>query len=112
MAEFDPQMIHAQYVWLGGQLALESGAPYVLTAWGPEFDCAAADERYQPLLDQAAENASRILAVDQALARRLAARYESVADRVVCAPPSQFERGAERDLPALYAAVLRERFGA
>jgi hypothetical protein len=111
MAEFNPQVIHAQHVWLGGQLALESGAPYVLTAWGPELDCAADDPRYQPLLDQAAENASRILAVDALVARRLGARFESAAERVLCAGPSDVESGVGFDLPALYETILNERFG-
>jgi len=111
IADFDPQMIHAQYVWLGGQLALESGAPYVLTAWGPEFDCAAADPRYQPLVDQAAENAGRILAVDEALVVRLGARFEGAADRILCAGPRLVERTAGHELPALYRTVLEERFG-
>ena len=34
---FDPHVIHAQHIWVQGQLALETGVPYVLNAWGPEL---------------------------------------------------------------------------
>ena len=32
IADFDPQIVHGQHVWMLGHLALESGVPYVLTA--------------------------------------------------------------------------------
>ncbi len=35
MADFDPQLIHAQYVWLGGQLALESARALCAHGLGP-----------------------------------------------------------------------------
>lgn len=111
IAEFDPQVIHAQHVWISGQLALESGAPYVLTAWGAELEAATADPRYRPLADQAAENASRILAVDRSVQGRLCDRYESIADRIECVSPAAVETGGGFDLVALYELILRERFG-
>ena len=116
VAEFNPQVIHAQHVWLSGQLALESGVPYVLTAWQAELDAAASDRRYQPLADQAAENASRILAVDRVVLQRLRDRYEGVSDRIECVPPMVVESGigsdgAGFDLVGLYELILRERFG-
>jgi hypothetical protein len=109
--EFNPQVIHVQHVWLAGQLALESGAPYVLTAWKPELEAAQEDQRFQPLADQAAENASRILAVDSTVQRQLLDRYEGLSDRIQLAPPSVVENGESFDLVGLYELILHERFG-
>lgn len=80
---FDPQIIHAQHVWLQGQLALETGVPYVLTAWGPGLDCCTADPRYRQLVEQAAENASRILVADEALGERVLGMFDVSPERIV-----------------------------
>jgi hypothetical protein len=48
---FDPHVIHAQHIWVQGQLALETGVPYVLNAWGPELIEYESDARYRNLAD-------------------------------------------------------------
>ena len=73
---FDPHVIHAQHIWIGGQLALETGVPYVLNAWGPELDDCAADPRYRRWVDQAAENAGQILVHEGALLEQVVATFE------------------------------------
>lgn len=60
MVEFDPHVLHCDHVWLLGDLALETGAPYVLTAQGPEFE--GLGPREAALALTGAENASAILA--------------------------------------------------
>ncbi len=62
-------------------------------------------------MDQAAENASRILAVSDRVARRLTTRFDTLADRVLTAPPEKIENGASLDLVSLYDHMLRERYG-
>ena len=45
--DFDPHLIHAQHIWVQGQLALETGVSYLLTAWGAELASYEADPRYR-----------------------------------------------------------------
>ncbi len=115
---FDPHVIHVQHIWVLGQLALESGVPYVLNAWPSELEYSG-DERYQPLVEQAAENASRILVSDDAMKQRVEKLFEATSDRVVVMPPQAF--GSSDDataqiatgqwLHAVYQDLLTERFG-
>ncbi|MEX0977449.1 MAG: glycosyltransferase [Pirellulales bacterium] len=119
--QFDPHVIHAQHVWVLGQLALETGVPYLLNAWGPELVDCRFEARYRTLAEQAAENASRILAVDDAAQREVAALFESASDLTTELPPplrlcgpkaSEAARiAAGRQLHSLYQAVLDARFG-
>jgi len=113
VAEFDPQIIHAQHIWIEGQLALETGVPYVLTAWGPELDCCAADPRYRDLVEQAAENASRVVVANQALAGQVAARFDSIADRILVVPEIAAADGTDagRILAEIYRDAFQQRFG-
>ncbi len=73
---FDPHVIHAQYIWIAGQLVLETGVPYVLNAWGPELLDCAADPRYRRWADQAAENAGQILVPDRPLLDQVVSMFE------------------------------------
>ncbi len=119
--QFDPHVIHVQHVWILGQLALESGVPYVVNAWDAELVDYEQDQRYRPLADQAAENASRILVADEATRRRVEALFESAAERTLLMPREWNQRdpdASNEDLAAaaaglhdLYEAVLAERFG-
>jgi hypothetical protein len=108
--EFNPQIIHCQHVWLWGQLALETGVPYVLSAWGPELVCRARDERYRALADQAAENASRIFVADEHIRREVLDTFEDVAARTLLLPDA-VDPGTLAVLLDAYERVLDERFG-
>jgi hypothetical protein len=119
--QFDPHVIHAQHVWVLGQLALETGVPYVLSAWAAELVDCRDDERYGALAAQAAENAGAIVAADEATKVRVEALFDGTGDRTVVMP-EELRRGAAGDSPAarefaagwwraLYQAVLDERFG-
>lgn len=120
IAQFDPHVIHAQHVWVQGQLALETGVPYVLNAWGPELDEATAQPRYRSLAMQAAENAGRILVADAALAQRVVELFEIAPERMLVMPvewtsqqtvDSSARRQRAAALAALYHTVYDERFG-
>jgi hypothetical protein len=117
---FDPHVIHVQHVWVIGQLALETGVPYVLSAWGPELVDSQSDERYRVLAEQAAENASRIVAADEATKQRVEALFDRAADRTIVMPDelrlgeagdAAASEAAARRLRELYQTVLDERFG-
>jgi hypothetical protein len=118
---FDPHVIHAQHLWILGQLALESGVPYVLNAWGDELAECQQDARYRPLAEQAAENASRILVATPATQQRVESLFELTADRTLLMPSEWLLDGPAGDdvargvagtqLHGLYQTVLTERFG-
>jgi hypothetical protein len=111
VAAFDPQVIHAQHVWVQGQLALETGVPYVLNAWGPELADSGADARYRRLADQAAANAGRILVADRDVQRRVIETFEIEPERVVLMDEALRAAAAAAALAAIYQAVLDERSG-
>ena len=104
--DFDPHMIHAQHIWVQGQLALETGVSYLLSAWGEELESYAADPRYRPLADQAAENAGKILVSNEAMRDRVVERFESTAERTLVVPKLSAETMVE-----IYTATYEERFG-
>lgn len=108
--KFNPQVIHAQHIWLWGQLALESGVPYVLTAWGPELVSRARDDRYRPLADQAAENASRIFVPDEHIRKEVLDAFEDVTQRAVLMP-ALVDNTLVSTLIEHYMEVLDDRFG-
>jgi hypothetical protein len=116
---FNPHVLHVQYVSLLGQLAVETGVPYVASVWGPELQPPELDSRVAPLAEQAAANAGRILAPDEATLRLLAERFEFDAERAMIAPAELGMASGESatgDLAAevllrLYESLLAERFG-
>ena len=108
--DFDPQIIHAQHVWLWAQLALETGVPYVVNAWGPEFVSRARDDRYRPLADQAAENASRLFVPDEHVRREVLNTFEDLAQRTILLPAIA-DSSLVAALMQHYLTVLEDRFG-
>lgn len=119
--QFNPDVVHAQYIWLDGQLALESGVPFVISAWGPELSEYQREERYRALAEQAAENAGRIIVPDESLAAQVIHTFDGVRDRVMVMPAelrlsdsgatAQEQAAAAEALVRIYQAVLDERFG-
>lgn len=111
VAEFDPHIIHCQHVWLEGQLALETGVPYVLTGWEAELTWWH-DPRFHALVEQAAENASRVVVATQALADEFASRAEAVRDRLIVVEEleSPGASGAGLRMEEVYRAAFQQRF--
>jgi hypothetical protein len=108
----DPQVIHCQHLWLDAHLALETGVPYVATAWGPELDACGADARYQRFVDEAAQNAGRIFLPDAPLHARLPASTPDTAGRVVLLPEPRRDAAVYAlRMAEHYQAVLEEWFG-
>jgi len=119
--QFDPHVIHAQHIWVLAQLAVETGVPYLISAWGPELVDGQVDPRYAPLAEQAAVNAGRILVPDASMLARVEQSFELDAGRALIAPealrlPESLDAAVPvaticGDLLRLYQAVLDERFG-
>jgi hypothetical protein len=102
---FDPDVVHVQHLWIDGHLILESGAPYVVSAYQTEWTAAQADHRFRRFVRETAENASRILTDDLTLRGHLAKRFELPHDRFSDAAPSVEQLGE------LYRDVHECRFG-
>ena len=101
---FDPHLIHCQQLWLFGHLALESGAPYLMTAQGPELQALQADPRCRRPLEEAVENAGGILASNTQVRAELLSVFPEAAELVLLEPT--IDR-----FTAIYQAILRRRFG-
>lgn len=115
---FNPDVLHVQYIGLLGQLALETGAPYVISSWGPELADLGRDARLQDLAEQAATNAGRILTADEDLAQRVTETFEVEPQRVQVAARVLDVSGTQQAAPQMaeellrvYQALLEERFG-
>ena len=116
VADFNPDVIHCLHLWLPAHAALETGVPYVAAVVGPELDAALNDRRYRRFVEQVAQNAGRILAVDDKARQQLLARYPELEDRTLTmAPASADDEPAVRSITArtvrIYAEVLSERRG-
>ncbi len=108
---FDPHLIHVQHLWLQGELALETGVPYVVAAFAEDFVAYDAQPRCQSWADQAAENAGRIFADQPALRAILLERYPHVPhDRVADSSLAEFAADPTT-LLTVYEQVLIERLG-
>jgi hypothetical protein len=102
--DFNPHVIHCQHVWILGHLALETGAPYVLTAHSAELEAMVRDPRYARFAHQAAENAGRILAAHQQLADRVADVFPESRDRI-----QVVDATATDEIVDVYRSAMRER---
>ena len=105
LGDFDPHIVHAQHLWVFSHLALEAGVPYVVSAHSAEIDGYSADPRFRRLMQEAAENAGRVLADDDRLLAALMATFGDLEGRARLVPASVPE------LASLYAAIHLERFG-
>lgn len=118
---FNPQVIHAQHIWVLGQLSVETGAPYLLSAWGPELVDYELDPRYRTLAEQAATNAGRILVPDDETLREVEEKFDLERGQALVAPAAlRLAESAAATAPPsaiagelvrLYQALLDARFG-
>jgi hypothetical protein len=113
VAGFDPDVIHAQDIWVMGHLALEAGAPYVLTTSGREFAACRLDPRFRCWVEETAENAGRILAADEATRREVIRLFGDLDGRILTQPNDDraSAAGAAEWLGGVYRDVRQERFG-
>ena len=63
IAEFKPDVIHAQHIWLLCWLARKTGIPYVVTAHGTDLMGYQQGPRFRKYAEEAAEGAKRIITI-------------------------------------------------
>ena len=109
--DFNPHVIHAGHLWWDAQLALETGVPYVVSAWSAELTACADRHSRAALGQQAAENASRIFVPHRALGGAVQEdiRHRAGPHRACCRRPSIPADRCQRS--QLSRQQLLERFG-
>ncbi len=109
---FDPHLIHAQHLWLFAHLALEAGVPYVATVWSEELQALRDDVRCRRMVQEAAENAGRLLVSSTALQAETQTALSDLDDaRFTVTPPGAVDGAALEQLDDIYRDVLEARFG-
>ena len=63
VAEFQPDVIHAQHIWLLSWLAKKTGVPYVVTAHGTDLMGYQRSTRFREYAREAASGAKRIITI-------------------------------------------------
>ena len=121
VAAFDPQILHVQGLGVLGNLALETGVPYLVSTWGNELLACQNDSRLHTYSQQAAENAGRILIAAHEMEPALSALFGDCRDRLVClgdhgwptapASPPDFEAPPLDWLWNLYREIVAQRQG-
>jgi hypothetical protein len=86
--DFNPHVIHAGHLWWDAQLALETGVPYVVSAWSAELTACADRPRARALAQQAAENASRIFVPHRALGSAVQSTFGIAPEHIAVLPPA------------------------
>ena len=95
---FNPHVIHATHLWWDAQLALETGVPYVVSAWSAELTACADRPRAREHAQQAAENASRIFVPHRALANAVQNEFAVAPEHIAVLPPGIDMQAGERYL--------------
>ena len=106
---FNPHVIHATHLWWDAQLALETGVPYVVSAWSAELTACADQPRAREHAQQAAENASRIFVPHRALAHAVQTEFSIAPEHIAVLPPG-VDSGGSRGAHAKRKELL-DRFG-
>jgi len=65
VAEFKPDIIHAQHLWITPYAALKSGVPYVVTVHGTDLMGFKKDKRYHKYASEGAKNAAKIITISR-----------------------------------------------
>ena len=65
VADFNPDIIHAQHLWITPYAALTSGVPYVITVHGTDLMGFKKDERYHKYAFEGAINAAKIITISR-----------------------------------------------
>jgi glycosyltransferase involved in cell wall biosynthesis len=109
--DFNPHVIHAGHLWWDAQLALETGVPYVVSAWSAELTACADQPRARAFAQQAAENASRIFVPHRALGHAVQSAFGIAPDHIAVLPPAVDCRAVGSRLSHAQRKSLLDRFG-
>ncbi len=86
VAEFKPDIIHAQHLWITPYAALQTGVPYVVTAHGTDLMGFRKDERYHKYALEGARNASKIITISRQVYNDTLNLYELPEEQLILNP--------------------------
>ena len=81
--EFEPDVIHAQHIWLLSWLAKKTGVPYVITAHGTDLMGYQHGARFREYADEAAAGAKRIITISNDNDELVKELFPGCADKTV-----------------------------
>jgi len=83
IAEFKPDVIHAQHIWLLSWIAMKTGLPYVITAHGTDLMGYQQGPRFRQYADEAANGAKRIITISNDNDELVKELFPACADKAV-----------------------------
>ena len=84
--EFQPDIIHAQHLWVTPFAALHTGVPYVVTAHGTDLMGFKKDKRYHKYALEGAKNASKIITISRQVHNDTLALYKLPEEQLILNP--------------------------
>lgn len=76
ITDFQPDVIHAQHIWVTAYVAYRSGLPYIITCHGTDLVGFRKDPRYRDMALAAAKNADAIISVSRRAKAEVAKMYQ------------------------------------
>ncbi|MDD4288791.1 MAG: glycosyltransferase family 4 protein [Candidatus Caldatribacteriota bacterium] len=73
--KFQPDIIHAQHLWIAPYAAYKTGIPYVATAHGTDLKGFIEDKRYHPYALKGAQNAHKVITISKQVDREAGELY-------------------------------------
>ncbi len=73
--KFQPDIIHAQHLWIAPYAAYKTGIPYVATAHGTDLKGFIEDKRYHPYALKGAQNAQKVITISKQVDREVSELY-------------------------------------
>ncbi|MCL2226147.1 MAG: glycosyltransferase family 4 protein [Oscillospiraceae bacterium] len=115
IAEFKPDIIHAQHIWLLSWLAKKTGIPYVVTAHGTDLMGYQQGERFRKYADEAAAGAKSIVTISNDNGMLVRNMFPDCADKAVYMKngydPDRFypDQKTKEEIRALFGISLKEK---
>ena len=75
VANFKPDVIHCQHLWIAPYCASKTGVPYVATAHGTDLKGLALDDRYLPYALEGAKHAKKVITISKQVDFEVGEKY-------------------------------------
>ena len=75
VANFKPDVIHCQHLWIAPYCASKTGIPYVATAHGTDLKGLALDDRYLPYALEGAKHAKKVITISKQVDFEVGEKY-------------------------------------
>lgn len=81
--EFNPDIIHAQHIWILSGLLKQYGIPYVITSHGAEFITYKRTHRFDSFGMDAADGCKKIIAISDDNIKEISEKFPNVTDKII-----------------------------